>query len=70
MRGPGVIGNYLYSCLQRKEGKMALVSFMSSSSISCSSSFTFQSSEFSSSSVSNRLARWCEMITTELELSL
>ena len=35
----------------------------------CSSSFTFQSSEFSSSSISNRLARWCEIIN-ELELSL
>ena len=42
---------------------------MSSSSSLCSSSFTFQSCEFSSSSISNRLARWCE-IFTELELSL
>ena len=41
---------------------------MSSSSSSCSSSFRFQSSEFISSSISNRLARWCEMIT-ELELT-
>ena len=36
---------------------------MSSSSSLCSSSFTFQSSEFSSSSISNRLDSWCDMIT-------
>ena len=42
---------------------------MSSSSSSCSSLFTFQSSEFSTTFISNRLARWCEMVT-ELELSL
>jgi hypothetical protein len=42
---------------------------MSSSSGSCSSSFRFQSSEFSSSSILNRLARWCEMIA-DLVLSL
>ena len=30
--------------------------------------FTYQSIEFNSSSISNRLARWCEMIT-ELELT-
>ena len=44
-----------------------LVGFISSSSSLFSSSFTFESSEFSSSSISNRLASWCEMIT-ELEL--
>ena len=41
------------------------VGFMFCSSSSCFCSFTFQSSEFSSSSIS----RWSEMIT-ELELSL
>ena len=47
-----------------------LVGFMSSRSSSCSSSFTFQSSEFSSSSISNRLASWCEMISQLEEMKL
>ena len=36
---------------------VTMVHFMSASSSSCSSSFPFQSSEFGSSSISNRLAQ-------------
>ena len=61
--------NYIFSSMLYTYMNVWMVGFMSSSSSSCSSSLTFQSSEFSSSSISNRLARWCEMIT-ELELSL
>ena len=52
----------------KSESKSLLLGFISSSS--CSSLlFTFESSEFSSSSISNRLANWCKMIT-ELDLTI
>ena len=51
-----------------------MVGFMSSSSSLCSSSFPFQSNEFSSSTISNRLAQavwnddWTRTICLDLEL--